>query len=290
TLAATFEKPITDGIGEGNNGNNDNGGENNNQLSPPTSNIQSKKIMISRVTTEPKIVEPGKPFTLTYRIENISKSKIDKLSLKLVNVEGKGTLDGFMPVDTTNEIYVGTIGYMDVRDVSITLCSDPNMKSGVYNFVTSVMFKQGDEKEEEITKISGIMVKAKPELELKDVSSMGDTIIGNVVNSGGEKLKKVNVKATIGTAVYEKYIGNIDKESEESFEFIIAPVESETEAKIEVSYEDNTGETYDTEGVCNVMPTVMEEENVKPGKRSSKASTSSVGLMAFIKKIFSFGV
>ena len=81
--------------------NNSSGGE---QLNTQISNIQSKDLIISSVSIDEEIIEPGIPFTLTFKVENISGSSLYGVSLKIVNVEGKGTLDGFMPVGTTNEI------------------------------------------------------------------------------------------------------------------------------------------------------------------------------------------
>ena len=262
---------------KGDNNNSDSGG-----TSPiAVSNIQPKKVMISKVTPDRDVIEPGKPFTLTYRIENISNGRIDGLSLKLVNVEGKNALEGFIPVGTTNEIYVGSIAYNDVKEVSITLCSDPNTKPGTYNFLNSVTYNQGGEPQEEITKVSGIMIKSTPELELASIESMGTNIMGTLINDGISKIKKVNVKVKIGNEEYEQKIGSIDSESEEYFEIPITPVESETKANITVTYEDVSGAKYSTEGSYMVQPVVTEEE---PPKKSS-----SIGFFAFIANLFKFG-
>lgn len=254
---------------------------NNNVTVSSTSNIQSKKIIISSVSTNNTNIEPGKPFTLTYRIENISGGKIDGLSLKIVNVEGKSTLEGFMPVGTTNEIYVGSIGYNDIRDVSITLCSDPNTKPGIYNFVTSAMFSQWGGEQEEITKISGIMIKSTPEIELSAIESMGTNVMGTLINDGTSKVKKVSVKVKVGSDEYEQKIGSIDSESEEYFEVMINPVEVETEANIEVTYEDVSGQSYSATGTCMVYPVVM-EENKEPVKKG--------GFFGFVFRLLGVGV
>lgn len=272
---------ITGGLDGGANAGDNNG--NGNTTVPPTatSNIQSKKVIITSVTTGTENIEPGKPFTITYRIENISEGKIDGLSLKLTNLEGKSTLEGFTPVGTTNEIYVGSIGYNDIRDVSITLISNPNTKTGNYNFQTSVMFSQWGGEQEEITKISGIMLKTTPELELSALESMGSNIMGTLINDGSAKVKKINVKVKIGNKEYEQKINSVDSESEEFFEISVEPSEVEQDAIIEVTYEDITGAKYKTEGTCKVLPMVVEE--VEEGKKPK------AGIFGFIKNFFRFG-
>lgn len=280
----TFASELIDKSTSTNNENTNSGSENESSGSttvPLINNIQSKKVMISNVSVDNTNIEPGKPFTLTFRVENISEGKIDGLSLKIVTVEGKSTLEGFMPVGTTNEIYVGSIGYNDIRDVSITLCSDPSIKPGIHNFVTSVMYSQWGGAQEEISKISGIMIKSTPEIELSAVESMGYSVMGTLVNDGTSKVKKVSVKVKIGSEEFEQKIGSIDSESEEYFEVVINPMETEVEANVEVTYEDISGQKYTTTGTCMVYP-IMMEENQKPVKKS--------GFFGFVKSFFSFGI
>lgn len=274
--------PVTGEEG-GESGSGNNGGGN--IVVPPANNIQSKKVIISSVTTDTENIEPGKPFTITYRVENISDGKIDGLSLKLTNLEGKSTLEGFTPVGTTNEIYVGSIGYNDIRDVSITLISNPNTKTGNYNFQTSVMFSQGGGAQEEITKISGVMLKTTPDLELSSVESMGTNVMGTLINDGSAKIKKVNVKVKVGDKEYEQKINSVDSESEEFFEVFVEPSEVEQDAIIEVTYEDISGGKYKTEGTCKIYPMIIEEEPAdKKGKVDKKSKAGLVGLiMSFFK-------
>lgn len=264
------------GNGE-NNGNNLNGGE---QISPPASNIQSKDLIISSVTTDEDVVEPGMPFTLTFKVENISGNSLYGVSLKIVNVEGKGTLDGFMPVGTTNEIYVGSIARNDVKYISITLASDPNIKAGVHNFVTSVMFNEKDKEQEEITKIVGIMVQNTPSLSISGVTPSEGAISAALRNDSKTKVKNVKAKVTIGTEVVEQNIGGIDVEGEEYMDIAITPAEEERNASIEISYEDTTGKQY-TETTSCTVPAMMPIDE-KPTKNNK------LGLISFIKSLFGF--
>lgn len=273
---ALSEMGNENGNGE-NNGNNLNGGE---QAVPPTSNIQSKDLIISSVTTDEDIVEPGMPFTLTFKVENISGNSLYGVSLKIVNVEGKGTLDGFMPVGTTNEIYVGSIARNDVKYISITLASDPNIKAGVHNFVTSVMFNEKGKEQEEITKIVGIMVQNTSSISISGVTPSEGAISAALRNDSKTKVKNVKAKVTIGAEVMEQNIGGIDVEGEEYMDIAITPAEEERNASIEISYEDTTGKQY-TETTSCIVPAMMPIDE-KPPKNNK------LGLISFIKSLFGF--
>lgn len=265
-------------------GENQNGEENNNgggeQVTPPISNIQSKDVIISSVTIDEEIVEPGTPFTLTFKVENISGNTIQGLSLKIVNVEGKGTLDGFMPVGTTNEIYVGSIAKNDIKYVSITLASDPNIKAGVHNFVTSVTFNEKGKEPEEITKVVGIMVQNTPSLSISGIIPSEAMISAALRNDSKTKIKNVNAKVIIDGETLEQNIGSIDVEGEEYMDISISPSDIERTADIEVSYEDGTGKQDVSKSSCKVPP--MMQVEVEPEKKTK------LGLISFIKSLFGF--
>lgn len=281
TLA--FTDKVSNALTEMENGNNNgenngsNGGE---QVIPQTSNIQSKDLIISSVSMDEEIVEPGMPFTLTFKVENISGNNLYGISLKIVNVEGKGTLDGFMPVGTTNEIYVGSIARNDIKYISVKLVSDPNIKAGVHNFVTSLMFNEKGKEQEEITKVVGVMVQNTPSLSISGVTATEGTISAALRNDSKIKIKNVNAKITIGTEIMEQNIGSIDVEGEEYMDIGINPSEEERSASIEVTYEDATGKQYTSTSSCTVPPMMHVEETV-PKK-------NKLGLISFIKSLFGF--
>lgn len=257
--------------------NNSNGGE---QLNTQISNIQSKDLIISSVSIDEEVIEPGIPFTLTFKVENISGSSLDGVSLKIVNVEGKGTLDGFMPVGTTNEIYVGSIARNDIKYISVTLASDPNIKAGVHNFVTSLMFNEKGKEQEEITKVIGVMIQNTPSLSISGVTPTESTISAALRNDSKTKIKNVSAKVTIGTEVMEQNIGTIDVEGEEYMDVAITPSEEERNASIEITYEDATGKKYNSTSSC-IIPAMMPMEETVPKK-------NKLGLISLIKSLFGF--
>ncbi|WLF69755.1 hypothetical protein Q6375_01665 [Clostridium septicum] len=255
----------------------------------PTNNVQSKKVIITKVTPSKSVISPGEEFSLTYRIENISGGKIDGLSLKLVGVEGKSGLDGFTAVGTTNEIYVGSIAYNDVKEVTIKLVSDPALKTGAYNFVTSVMYSQYGSEQEEITKLSGIVLRSVPEIAINGVETFanqgGSNLTGTLANDSKVKVKNVLVKAKIGDNTYNYSAGNIEAEGEAMFEISIKPVEVDTQGEVEVTYEDVSGNKYTSKGNFMVKPMITE------GTEDANSNVKKSGtIMSFLKKLFRVGI
>lgn len=280
---------VGDGTGSGN-GNQ--GGNNNETPTFPSSNVQSKKVLISSVSCDKTVIEPGEEFTLTYKIQNNTNSKIYDLSLKIVGVEGKGTLDGFIPVGTTNEIYAGHISASGYKEISVTLRSDVSLKPGAYNFVTSVMYNQWDKEQEEISKLSGVIITSKPQVDLSGVEAFpnggGYSLAGSVVNSGKTKVKNVVVKAKVNGEELVYNVGSIDVEGEEMFELVVPAIESDTTAEVEVTYEDESGNSYSTQGNCMIQAVNMEDLGVMPGEEIPVEEEK--GIWNFIKKLFRFGV
>lgn len=279
-------------IGDGS-GNESQGGSDNEKPTFPSSNVQSKKVLISSVSCDKTVIEPGEEFTLTYKIQNNTSSKIYDLSLKIVGVEGKGTLEGFIPVGTTNEIYAGHISASGYKEISITLRSDVNLKPGAHNFVTSVMYNQWDKEQEEISKLSGVIITSKPQVDLSGVEAFpnggGYSLAGSVVNSGKTKVKNVVVKAKVNEEELVYNIGNIDVEGEEMFELAVSPIESDVTADVEVTYEDESGNQYSTQGNCLIRAVSVDENlGITPG--GDIPVEEEKGIWNFIKNLFKFGV
>lgn len=246
-----------------------------------TSQIQAKNIKISEVKVAPS-VEPGQPFPITFRVENISSGTIYGLSLKLTNVEGKATLDPFMPVGTTNEIYVGKIGYQDVREITMTLQSSPLIKDGVYNFNTSVMYSVGNQAEEEITKTIGVMVQNTANVSLTGVQVVDGMLTATLMNEGVTKIRQAKATLTVNGEIYEQTLGNVDSESEGYLSMGLPVVQTDTPATVVVTYQDATGVTQTLEASTTILAT--SEMTTQPDQPEPQ------GFWDKIKSFFGFGV
>ena len=233
-------------------------------------------------------IEPGDEFILTYTLVNNTNTKLHNTSLKVASIEGKGTLEGFVPIGTTNEIYVGTINAGSKKEVSIRLYSDKSLKAGAYNFVTSVTYNEDSKDQEEITKLSGIVLKSKAQLELSEVDAFengeGYILSGNLVNSGDTKLKNIEVKVNLDGNIYSYQASTIKTEEEEMFEIELPSVYEDTLASISVNYEDDSKNTYIEESSYTVKSLAMETSGIV-----EEYTKESTGFWGFIKNLFGFG-
>ncbi|MDO4534509.1 MAG: hypothetical protein Q4B63_01700 [Clostridium perfringens] len=261
---------------------------NQNKVDTQVSNIQPKKILIESVKIDKEKVEPGDEFILTYTLVNNTNAKLHNTSLKIASIEGKGTLEGFVPIGTTNEIYVGTINAGAKKEVSIRLYSDKNLKAGAYNFITSVTYNEDSKDQEEITKLSGIVLKSKAQLELSEIDAFengeGYTLSGNLVNAGDTKLKNVDVKVNLNGNVYSYQASTIKTEEEEMFEINLPSVLEDTEASISINYEDDSKNTYVTESKYMVKAVALETSATM-----EEYTEESTGFWGFIRNLFGFG-
>lgn len=258
------------------------------QVNTQVSNIQPKKILIESVKIDKEKIEPGDEFILTYTLVNNTNTKLYNTSLKIASIEGKGTLEGFVPMGTTNEIYVGTINAGAKKEVSIRLYSDKSLKAGAYNFVTSVTYNEDSKEQEEISKLSGIVLKSKAQLELSEIDAFengdGYTLSGNLVNSGDVKVKNVDVRVNLNGNVYSYQASTIKTEEEEMFEINLPSVSEDTVASISVNYEDDSKNTYVAESSYTVKGVDLETSAM-----AEEYSKESTGFWGFIKNIFGFG-
>ena len=287
-LATNINADVLDNLDKNEKGN---VGENEskNNIDTQVNNIQPKKILIESVKIDKDKIEPGDEFILTYTLVNNTNAKLHNTSLKIVSIEGKGTLEGFVPIGTTNEIYLGTINAGSKREVSIRLYSDKSLKAGAYNFITSVTYNEDSKEQEEITKLSGIVLKSKAQLELSDVdvyeNGDGYKLTGSLTNAGDTKIKNVDVRVNLNGNVYSYQASNIKTEEEEMFEIDLPNVLEDTVASISVNYEDDSKNTYVAESNCTVK--ALATESVSDAIEND--TQESRGFWGFIKNLFGFG-
>lgn len=244
--------------------------------------IQSKKLIITEVTTDPKYVEPGKEFTLEFKIENKNNSKLENISLKILGIEGKNILEGFSPVGTTNEIYYGTLNKNSSAEISIKIISSPSIKSGIYNFNVNASFNESDKSPVEITKVCGIIVKNPANLVLTEFKP-SDTgkINGSFINAGKGSLNSVMVNISAGDINVSKYIGAMEPEVEENFDENLGHFEKDTTGNVVITFKDDMGMEGKIEKTFTIKATTPTA--AKPSQEK-KWSFKSI-----LKKLFGLG-
>lgn len=258
--------------------------------------IQSKKVVITGVETDVPFVEPGKEFTITYTIKNMTSAPLYAVSLHLDLKYSDGHGASFTPVGTTNEIYVGTLGANKEKEVSITLMPSTKLTTGAYNFDTSVMFNVKNSAQEVITKTSGIFVKQSPKVDIVDVQSMleGDEIAisGTLINNSDSRFTNIEVLTELNGKEYKTTVNPIAGSSEDYFELRVPATTGLNKTTLVAKYEDNTGMVLDTDKDIE-LPKVdvisTEDELTGPIENEATESNSGGGFFGWLKRLFGFG-
>ena len=256
-------------------------------------NIQPKKLIIQSVTPSPEKIEPGQPFSLTFEIANISGSRMEGVSLKLANVEGKTTLEGFSPVGTTNEIYLGTIYSGRSSEVTINMIADPKLTTGVHNFNVSVTYNEPSKKQEEILKTMGIMIQGKPSVDFSDLQvfadpMMGTTVTGGIINDSNFKIKKTEVVVVAEGTEYNAYLGSIDSGGDSYFDVMLPSMAEETKGVVNLTFFDETN-TEHTQSLEITIPATQMDEFIDPnGPGGEVIPEVEGGFWSWLKGLFGF--
>lgn len=129
----------------------------------PKTFADQNSLIIQKVWTEPSRVVPGTKFALNFELFNNSEKSLYDITIKLLSIEGRQTLSGFSPIGTTNEIYLKKLQKGEKKRLSLNMIADVELKTGVYNLVLSVSFKE-DKVLITSTKIVGVVVGYNPQL------------------------------------------------------------------------------------------------------------------------------
>lgn len=258
--------------------------------------IQSKKMVITGVKTDVPFVEPGKEFTITYTVKNMTSTPLYAVSLHLDLKYTDAHGASFTPVGTTNEIYVGTIGANKEKEISITLLPNTKLTTGTYNFDTSLLFNSKNAPQEVITKTSGVFVKQSPKIDISEVDIMTDgediVISGTLINNSDSRFTNIEVKTELNGKEYKTTVNSIAGSSEDYFELKIPATTGLDRASLVAVYEDNTGMVLDTNKDIELPKEEIVEEETEfttSGEAESFENKSSGGFFGWIKRLFGFG-
>lgn len=253
------------------------------QVQAPIQGIQSKKLIISEVTTDPAFIEPGKEFTLNFKIQNKSSNKLENIALSILGIEGKNVLEGFSPVGTTNEIYYGGLNKGGTGEISLKLIGSPSIKSGIYNFNINCSFNESGSSPVEINKVCGIIVKNTSNMMITEFKPLENgNVTGSFLNAGKGSLNNVMVNITAGDKNISKYIGAMEAEVEESFDEALGSFESDTSGNVVISFNDEMGIENKIE-----KPFTIKGTNIVTA--SKPASEKKWSFKSVFKKLFGLG-
>lgn len=250
----------------------------------------SNNLIIEKVTTSPEIVEPGDQFKINFTLKNNASREIQNITIKLVGIEGKNSLSGFSPLNTTNEIYCGNIQKSKTSEASISMISDPQLKAGTYNLLINLTFKEKGGRSFEENRIIGIVLTNKSNLmitsfetpeEIKDKAESKLKL--DFVNTGKAVLKDVLLTLNVNDKKYVKYYGSVEPGDENNYEQKL-DINGNASGSVEITFKDE----MNREGKINKDFSIKGEETKPDAKEKSDGGFfSSIG--NFFKRLLGLG-
>lgn len=227
------------------------------------------KLIISNYDINPKTVEAGEDFSLTFTLYNTNnkntiynlKVSIDQQLQSQPQASGENEAlisDGsvFSPVNTSNSFYVSALYPWNTTTKYLNMKVNPNAVAGNYVIGLTLEYEDYLGNQYQTKESIGIPVVQRANVTIGEVKheelSVGNQtqVSVNIYNTGKDNLNTFMCDV-IGKGFSidndRKFIGNFNSGTTETFTFNITPErEGEVEGKIMLSYEDSAGNMHTT--------------------------------------------
>lgn len=208
-------------------------------------------LTVDEYSTQPEAIQPGDFITVNITLGNRGKITVKDIDVTLELDESVIAPIGSGSTKRINEILPG-----ETQTVSFSLIADTSADIKVYSIPLKLQYRDIRHAEyTDETRISLIM-SAEPDLmvvvDSSDVTRPGQpgTVTLKVVNKGIMDLKYLNARL-VSTDNYEvlspsneEYIGNLDSDDFETFEFIIKPAKKDIRLNTVVEFKDTYNKDY----------------------------------------------
>jgi len=259
------------------------------------------KLIVSKYSTDPAVVEAGESFPVHATLENTS----EKYDVRNITVTYAGDGKSLLSADNTNTIYIDKIKRGETEDISFKLQARLDSVPGIQTVTLTIAYEDSKATAYTVTEPLLLQVSQPVNLEfdepdIPDSANAGDTlpISFNVFNKGRSKLYNVMVKIDAPGLLPEgsAFVGNMEPGTSGTAELYVfvgtlAMSQSDdgsmktdnssekygyTQGKITISYEDEFGNPYTKEidvGM-DIQPPVIsastEETQEKPADTVSQ--------------------
>ncbi len=248
----------------------------------------SSALTIDSVYSSPKDVEPGKNVDITLELRNDMNTNLEEItvSLDLTNLP-------FAPYGSSNEFFVDKIKEDKTKDVTFSLITLSDAKSGVYKVPVRIKYTADEEKVEKIETIS-ISVNSRPILSVESegeamIKGQNSEISLKIVNKGLEDVKFLEVEIETTSLVLLSpeivYIGNLDSDDFDTASYDIYAGENSlgiASALVHLRYRDSNNVEY-TETKNIDLRLYSKEEAIRLGLiKQSNATTIILIVVALV--------
>ena len=229
--------------------------------------------------TEPAEVKAGDDFKLIVHLKNTSKKTAVSNMLFDLQAPAAGTDEAaeapaFLPASGSSSIYLDGIPANGTKDISIELNSRADLIRKPYSITMSMKYENSDAVQFESESSLAIPVNQEARFEFSDIEIMPDTaevgeeanITCNIYNLG--RVKMYNVKVGFeGDAIdgEEQFLGNLESGATGMIDGIVTAVAEsyeESNCKLVLSYEDDSGNVTTAEQEFTMMVTAPQDDMV----------------------------
>lgn len=237
------------------------------------------RVIVTGFDTEPAEVKAGDDFKLIVHLKNTSKKTAVSNMLFDLQAPAAGTDEAaeapaFLPASGSSSIYLDGIPANGTKDISIELNSRADLIRKPYSITMSMKYENSDAVQFESESSLAIPVNQEARFEFSDIEIMPDTaevgeeanITCNIYNLG--RVKMYNVKVGFeGDAIEgeEQFLGNLESGATGMIDGIVTAVAEsyeESNCKLVLSYEDDSGNVTTAEQEFTMMVTAPQDDMV----------------------------
>ncbi len=267
------------------------------------------KIIVSKYSSTPTIVEAGKSFKLSMNFKNTHNTKTVKNIKIFLTVEDKTEEKGnvFAPDNSSTTYFIDSIAPKQEVSHTFNLFAVPDAKPRSYTINVNLEYEDEQANEYKSVELVGINVKQQANLELSEITKQDTGTVGTpmninfqLYNTGKVTLSNLMIKLEgegLDTSNSTNFIGNFASGSSEYYDGSFIPTEAgEKTVKVIVTYEDTDGKELrkEQEIKVNIEDMPMEEDPNSqdvPPEKEKKSLTSIIGIIcviAFVVGIIAF--
>lgn len=259
--------------------------------------IKTPQLIVNGYNYGGDAVKAGDEFTLTYTLYNTSSDK----SLRNVKIALSSDEGTFIPVGSSNTMYIESIGTKKASSKSIVLNCKPDAAQKTIAITLDMTYEDTKGNEYTAKEVISIPVVQKTKLKLDQISLPYESYVGqptslsiNFYNVGKTTLNNLTATAegNFDTPQSPSYFaGNMEPGKQDSYDFSLIPKSvGQVEGKIIFTYEDGHGQIQTVEEPFSFMviePPPIDEGDMdlpveKPGMKTWQKFSLGAGILVAI--------
>ncbi|RME53566.1 hypothetical protein D6783_01730 [Candidatus Woesearchaeota archaeon] len=233
-------------------------------------------ISITKMTSTPQEILPGRPATITLTVKNLADSRLRDIAVSLSTERTVGSTTTTLPITpltTSLEQRIPELLADEEKTLTFGIVTNPDADSDVYSIPVTITFSDERDNDYTYTDEIGIIINAPPALDvyIESADVYTDKKTGDVtlkfVNRGLSEIKLLNVELKPHES-YERlggsstiYIGNVDSDDFDTQSITIKAKKDNLVIPVKVTYLDAFNNQYEEERELAVTLISSKERN-----------------------------